>query len=180
MAAIEKGNDGKLLLMGAGAVLAAAAVVGVALLTDITLKVGRLELPQWSLFIVAVALLGAGLVTAFMGMGVERCSTCKESLVNHEAYFGLEFAPAVVAAVQRLDPSELERLAPVPKAQMKSVASVSYCEKCRAVGTVQASKWQDYQPHELSPEVPMQGPVVARFATLAEKHLAFRGEDEDD
>lgn len=148
--------------------------------TDYSLKVGRLELPQWTLYVVAAGLVAAAAFALFLAMGVERCGTCKAPLVNHEAYFGLEYAPAVVWAVEHLDPSQLEQLAPVPKGQMKAVASISYCEKCRAVGTLQASKWQDHQPHDLSPERTMLGPMVGRFATLAEKHLAFRGDDEDD
>jgi hypothetical protein len=178
MELIQKGNDPRGLLMAAGAAAGAVVAVLLPLLTDFTLAIGRLALPQWSWYVVALGLVGVAGVTLFMSMGVERCATCKAPLVNHEAYFDLEHAPLVVWAVEHLDPMPLEPLQPVPKNQMKAVASVSYCEKCRAVGTLQASKWQDHQPHDLTPERTVSGPAVARFAALVDKHVAFRGDDE--
>jgi hypothetical protein len=35
------------------------------------------------------------------------------------------------------------------------------------------------EPRDLTPERTMRGPAVARFAALVDKHVAFRGEDDE-
>jgi hypothetical protein len=180
MEPIDRGNDPRGLLLALAFLGGGLVVAALAALTDFTLRLGSLVLPQWTLYLVAFGLAATAAFTLFISLGVERCASCKTPLVNHDAYFALESVPSVVWAVEHLDPAPLEQLAPVPKNQMKAVASISYCEKCRAVGSVKASKWQEHQHHELGQARTMTGQVVARFAALAEKHLAFRGEDDDE
>ncbi|MEN9579013.1 MAG: hypothetical protein RJA70_2022 [Pseudomonadota bacterium] len=180
MEAIEKRSDGTMLVWAVGIAAVAVGVVGVAAFTDFTIRYRTFTLPQWTLYPVAVALFGGAGFTGYLAFGVTACARCKAPLVSREAYFELQYESQVAWAVTQLDPTFLEQLPPVPKNQMKSVVQVSYCEKCREVGTLQASKWQDFQPHDLTEERTVTGPLVERFAALAERHESFRGEDDDD
>ena len=178
MSAIQESRDLKVVAAGVGLLVAACAIAGVGAMGLVTLKVKNLVLPGWSMYVAAVVVAGIG-AFCFLISDRKKCVACNEAMESEEAYFPLEAEQQVMRAVSELDTGLLVTLFPVPKGQMKSVIELTWCPKCEAVGMISASKWQDYQPHDLLPERQFSGPQVRAFARIAKAHAEFRGEDDE-
>jgi hypothetical protein len=178
MKAIEDVKNVKMIFVGAAVILGAIVIAALGVLDIVALRIGSLALGSWAMYVAAAVVAGIGILVIIAASDQPRCVRCRRFLESHEAYFPLEALNVVQHAVSTGDPSPLATLPAVPKNQMKSVVSVTYCPSCREVGRVSAEKWQDMQQQDVVPAREVLGPPLRMFADIADRHVEGRGEDE--
>jgi hypothetical protein len=173
-----KATNPKAILYGLAAVAGGIVVILLGAFGNITLAIGKLALPTWTMYMAGAVVIGIGALILFTGMDARKCAKCGALAESEEAYFPLEQIQTVVDAVEAENADALTDLQKVPKKQMKSVVDVWFCTGCGEVAEVEVKKWEDYQPHDVLPRKPVKGPVAAAFATLVRTHAEWRGEND--
>ena len=173
-----KAVNPKGLLYAAAAFAGGIAVILFGAFGGITLAIGKLALPGWTMYVAGALVMGLGILLLFTSLDAQKCPKCGAIAEAEDAYFPLELLQNVVQAVESGSAESLVNAQKVPKNQMKTVLSVTYCPKCEQVATVEVTKWEDFQPHDVLPQRPIQGPAAAAFAGVVQAHAEWRGEED--
>ena len=154
--------------------------VSLGLFDILTLKIGSLRLPSWSMYILGGIFGVIALVMFMFAANSAKCSKCGKLSSSDDAYFPLENLDAVVHAVENNQPEALESLQKVPKNQMKSELDITYCTGCGELAEVQVNKWAEYVPSEVLPKRVVTGAVAQKYRDLARAHAEWRGDETDE
>jgi hypothetical protein len=171
--AFKTGVNFKGLLYGGGALLLAVAA-GYGAASGRMLRISRIHLPSWTLWILAgLAVLGAVLFVV-MSLKAEFCATCNVAVEGGDAYLPLENEAEVMNAAKTGDFQSLLALPMVPKNQMKMAIWANYCPKCEQAANVEITRWKDYQPTTVVDMTEVTGASAQALADLIQKHEAWR------
>jgi len=173
-----KAVNPKGVLYALGAFAGGVAVILFGAIGNTTLAIGKLELPGWSMYVAGALIIGLGVLLLTVSLDSQKCSKCGAFAEAEEAYFPLEMLAQVVEAVEGGHSGPLVNAPKVPKNQMKSVLHVTYCPGCEQAAVVEVTKWEHFQPHDVLPKRPFEGPAAAGFASVVKAHAEWRGEDE--
>jgi hypothetical protein len=171
--AFKSGANFKGILYGGGAALLAV-VAGYGAVSGYRLRIARIPLPTWALWIVAVlAVLGA-IAFVVMSLKAEFCATCNVAVEGGDAYLPLENEAEVMHAAKTGEFQSLLALPMVPKNQMKMAIWANYCPKCEQAANVEVTRWKDFQPTTVVEMREVTGASAQALAELIQKHEAWR------
>jgi hypothetical protein len=175
--AFKTGMNFKGIMWGMGFV-GLALVAGYGAATGWQLRIGRIPLPSWALWIVAVLALLVAIAFVVMSVKATFCATCNVATEGGDAYLPLESEDQVMKAAKSGDFRSLLSLPMVPKDQMKMAIWASYCPKCEQAATVLVTRWKDHAPTTVMEMTEFTGASAEAVAELVQKHEAWR-EDEN-
>ncbi len=178
--AFKTGVSFKGLLWG-GVALLIAVVVGYGAVSGWRLRIARVPLPSWALWIVAgLALVGA-IALVVMSLQSEFCAACNVAVEGGDAYLPLENEAEVMNAAKTGDYQSLLGLPMLPKNRMKMAIWGNYCPKCEQAANVEITRWKDFRPTTVVEMTEVTGASAQALAELIQKHEAWReGESTQD
>lgn len=178
MQPIVKGIDIKGIGYGLVGVAIGLGLLYAGLTMDVTLAIGRLALPKWSIYGAGTVIALGGALLAAMSLKTEKCGPCGATLEHGEAHFPPEASAMVMGALQHLDPRALQGLPMVPEQPHRATVQMRFCPDCGQVGELSARQYQGVQEHQLIAPGVVTGPAVEGIAEVVQAHVSWRGEDE--
>ncbi len=165
-------------LYGLGAMAIGAGLIIAGLFFNIQLVIARIPVGT-------VGLIVLGAIAAIIGLVLlisksECCVKCNKELKKGDAYLPIENEADATQIYQNSTAGNLSELPVLQSDSSAMVLSLGWCEHCNNVGSISLSKSSKGETKEIGPEKEISGPGISELATVVQRHLEARGDDDDE